>query len=441
MLRKINFIQSYQYHRKIFKFEKSVFTVDKFLSNSKRVYSNMSEKTTNASGMETPPWREASSLIIASRLSLHDVVAKGKNLATVMDSAKWNYTTKQSAIDYRLLMVKRSGLSSFLANAYVYPGGLVEVADYSPLWWSVFGKLGITREELVEFCTSMQGPRPPMVTKPITLESKNVPSEDYLPADIALRIAALRETFEETGILLLTNPALETTQEAATHTLLTLNVDIHMWQEKIHNDPYMFLDLCLETHMCPDIWSLYEWSDWLTPSSVGHRRYDTMFYLCCLPRQPDVLLDKGEVTVMRWCTPEEMLEDNSTSSVFLAPPQVYELSRLLPIQSYHELKDFAKRREPKGCERWLPIIATAFDGAISLMPGDDLYPEEPDYTGIAKPIEFLEPLESLRSGSKRLHRMEIRGPQCTMYCNITPPCGHLQPLTYRSSQPIVQSFL
>lgn len=249
--------------------------------------------------MESPPWREASSLIIASRLSLHDVVAKGKNLATVMGTAKWNYSSKPNAADYRLLMVKRSGLSSFMANAFVFPGGLVEVADYSPLWWSVFSSLGIEREELTKFC-HFDGPRPPMVNSPITLTSKNAPlNEDYLPSDIALRIAAIRETFEETGILLLTNPALETTQEATTHTLVTQNIDIQLWQEKIHDDPYAFLDLCLESRMCPDIWSLYEWSDWLTPTSVGHRRYDTMFYLCCLPRQPDVLLDKGEVTVMR----------------------------------------------------------------------------------------------------------------------------------------------
>ncbi|XP_071035660.1 acyl-coenzyme A diphosphatase NUDT19 isoform X2 [Parasteatoda tepidariorum] len=392
--------------------------------------------------MASQPWREASSLIIASRLSLHDVVAKGKNLAEVMGSAKWNYTNKQSTPDYKILLMKRSGLSSFMANAFVFPGGLVEVADFSPLWWSVFDKLGFSRNELMKFCSNFGSQRPPMVTDPVTLKSKQAePNEDYLPADIGFRIAALRETFEESGIVLLTNPSLETSQEATTHTLLSKNIDIREWQERVHNDAYAFLDLCLETHMCPDIWSLYEWSDWLTPTSVGHRRYDTMFYLCCLPRQPDVLLDQGEVTVMRWATPDEMLEDNLTGTVFLAPPQVYELSRLLPLQSYHDLKQFAKKRETQGCERWMPIITTAEDGAISLLPGDDLYPTDPDFEGIRKPIEFENGLEALRAKSKNLHRMEIRGPQCTMYCNVTPSCGHLQPLTFKSSQPIVQSFL
>lgn len=75
---------------------------------------------------------------------------------------------------------------------------------------------------------------------------------------------------------------------------------------------------------------------------------------------------------------------------------------------------------------------------MTLILGDDLFTDE---DGDPKSVEFPYALEDLRSRSKNLHRMEIRGPQCTIYCNISPPNGHLQPLTYRSSQPIVQSFL
>lgn len=78
---------------------------------------------------------------------------------------------------------------------------------------------------------------------------------------------------------------------------------------------------------------------------------------------------------------------------------------------------------------------------INFFLGDDLYTEELDDDGIPKSVEFPYALEDLRSRSKSLHRMEIRGPQCTIYCNISPKCGHLTPLTFRPSQPIVQSFL
>ena len=45
----------------------------------------------------------------------------------------------------------------------------------------------------------------------------------------------------------------------------------------------------------PDVWSLSEWSNWLTPASLS-RRYDTLFYICFLDKEPTVLLDDKEMT-------------------------------------------------------------------------------------------------------------------------------------------------
>lgn len=72
---------------------------------------------------------------------------------------------------------------------------------------------------------------------------------------------------------------------------------------------------------------------------------------------------------LQWCTPEGMLQDYSTGAVFLAPPQVYETSRLLNVTSFAELSQFASRRAAEGCEQWMPVIASASDGAVSLLPG------------------------------------------------------------------------
>ena len=41
-----------------------------------------------------------------------------------------------------------------------------------------------------------------------------------------------------------------------------------------------FLTMCKEFDICPNIWSLYEWSDWLTPLHLKTKsRFDTMFYI------------------------------------------------------------------------------------------------------------------------------------------------------------------
>ena len=150
--------------------------------------------------MQSVPWKEASSLIIVARTSVSEKVGRNLHQNSSGDQQK---PAKPSKCDYRLMMVKRSGLSSFLASAYVFPGGKIEVADYSANWWKVFENLGLERKELDVFSTSVLGPRPPMVTEPLTIAQakRSNTDEEYLPADIGLRIAAIRETFEETGNL------------------------------------------------------------------------------------------------------------------------------------------------------------------------------------------------------------------------------------------------
>lgn len=269
------------------------------------------------------PWREASSLIIVTRASVRASVVSSGNVikSSIVENLSahqtkqdtefnnishqpnndTNINSKHNQYDYRLMMVKRSGLSSFLASAYVFPGGRVEIADFSPRWWALFAKFNLTRQDLAVFSQSIKGPRPPIV-----LESKIIQEsaqfnrpEDSLPADIGLRISALRETFEETGVLLLTRPGDDADSYQPLSDRDNVNVDLSTWRDKVRKDASSFLDLCLETNLCPNLWSLYEWWNWLTPTSVGHKRCDTMFYVSFLEVEPKVVLDNEEVTTLK----------------------------------------------------------------------------------------------------------------------------------------------
>ena len=208
-------------------------------------------------------------------------------------------------------------------------------------------------------------------------------------------------------------------------------VELSEWRERVRNDADSFIELCLSLNECPDLWSLYEWWDWLTPISVGHKRFDTMFYVCCVDKQPRVVLDNREVTTLKWVTPIEMLEEHTQERVFLAPPQVYELSRLFHQRSFDVLRSYLPEREKYGTERWLPVIGTYVDGAISLLPGDDLYPLNPDFIG-KKPVpDFGRRLAEMRTVSKQLNRIELTGPVCVAVCNMQQAaCGHRAPLSY-----------
>lgn len=272
------------------------------------------------------PWREASSLIIVTRASVRASIASQSNIikSSIVESlsahqSKTDATTTElndtpttsqqnepiitssKQYDYRLMMVKRSGLSSFLASAYVFPGGRVESADFSPRWWELFAKFNLTRGDLAVFSQSINGPRPPIVkdSKIIQESAHETKPEDSLPADIGLRISALRETFEETGVLLLTRPGDDACSYQPLSDRDNVNVDLSEWRDKVRKDAYSFLELCLETNLCPNLWSLYEWWNWLTPTSVGHKRCDTMFYVSFLEIEPKVVLDNEEVTTLK----------------------------------------------------------------------------------------------------------------------------------------------
>ncbi|UYV83698.1 NUDT19 [Cordylochernes scorpioides] len=389
--------------------------------------------------MTLPPWRESSSLILASRAPMHEVI--GTNLSSVMGATKWNYSREsRSGTDFRLLMVKRSGLSSFMANAYVFPGGLTDMADFSPRWRDVFAALGVGAPELEAVGQAIEGPRPPMIQNPLTV--RRAPSgPHYIPADVAFRITAIRESFEESGILLLTSTPGQGDDPATAIPTLP-GPGMEAWRERVHQDPASFAELCLQCGMCPNIWALREWWNWLTPVSVGHRRYDTMFYYCGLAKTPRASVDRQEVTVMKWSSPQSMLEDNSTGRLFLAPPQVYELSRMVHHQSFSALHNFAVRREKMGVQRWMPLIAPTEDGALSMLPGDELYPAEPDLLRqSASHPEFSLTLEQLRAKSRQLNRMEIRGPSVSIVCAMEKACGHLNPVNGHLEDSTVQSFL
>ncbi len=56
--------------------------------------------------------------------------------------------------------------------------------------------------------------------------------------------------------------------------------------------------------------------------------------------------------------------------IWLAPPQLYELSRLAQINSAEDLKIFSKKRQVDGIERWLPIRCKTKNGHImTILPG------------------------------------------------------------------------
>ena len=75
----------------------------------------------------------------------------------------------------------------------------------------------------------MKGPRPPIFQK----------SHNGMPSELALRICVIRETFEESGVLLLKSFATTSSQ-----LMSGCGTALQGWRERIHDDASKFLLMC-----------------------------------------------------------------------------------------------------------------------------------------------------------------------------------------------------
>lgn len=192
--------------------------------------------------------------------------------------------------DYDVLMLKRSSKSGFMPNAYVFPGGLVDPSDFSSEWLDVFKEVANSAN------FGLRTVRQPLETRPPLFATDRRKLGSPIPGDVAFRICALRETFEESGVLLLVS------EQELSHQLLdtTANnicsAEVSRWRHLVNQNPSNFIRMCKELQMLPNIWALQEWSNWLTPAGrYGESRFDTAFFICCLKEIPHTLQDQKEI--------------------------------------------------------------------------------------------------------------------------------------------------
>lgn len=105
---------------------------------------------------------------------------------------------------------------------------MIEKADFSNDWLELFkesfAKFGKDFSSLVD----IEGPRPPVL--------KTCPSTD-VPSDVAFRICAIRETFEESGVLLWKSFSDDRNNNLGMK-------DIQTWRKEVYADASKFLAMC-----------------------------------------------------------------------------------------------------------------------------------------------------------------------------------------------------
>jgi len=118
----------------------------------------------------------------------------------------------------------------------------------------------------------------PLGRPPVKFVSDNEPGS--IPKDLSLRVTAIRETFEESGILLCKkiNRHQIDTRSLASHLEIK---SIDKWRELVRKSASNFIELCNQNNCYPDVDALHVWSNWLTPP-ILKTKFDTKFFLALI---------------------------------------------------------------------------------------------------------------------------------------------------------------
>ena len=134
----------------------------------------------------------------------------------------------------------------------------------------------------------------------------------------SLFVAALREAFEESSVLLAHSGA------GQSHGDTLAAARDHLSQGMAFTPMLAHLNLTLHTQ------ALVPWSRWITPRvpSVTNKRFDTRFFLAQAPDDQIAAHDNHETTESAWLSPREALTRYWAGQIELAPPQIMSLSHL-----------------------------------------------------------------------------------------------------------------
>ena len=236
-----------------------------------------------------------------------------------------------------VFMVRRHGLSDVLGGAYVFPGGKVDPVD-----------------------AELQ-PQDHLDQHPDLLHaSLDEPELDALQAT-ALYVAAVREAFEECGVLFAHPPAASAPMDVG-------QVTARCRAGHSFNDAVAALGLRLDTQ------ALAPWSRWITPakSPIMTKRFDTRFFLAAAPAGQTAQHDDHEATASVWTTPRAALALYQAGEIELAPPQIMGLLHLGQHSGVQDALQSARARRPPTIRP--EVIDVGQGNRLLCYPGDEHHP-------------------------------------------------------------------
>lgn len=219
-----------------------------------------------------------------------------------------------------VFMVQRHHQIDFATGALVFPGGKTDASDADPA--------------LRGCCAGVDG------------------LDD---AQLALRVCAVRETFEECGVLL-AGPRVPD------------GLDRHradvVARRRSFGEVLAAEGLVLRADL------LHAWARWITPP-VYPRRYDTAFFVALVPDGQEADAHTTEAVEALWWHPDEALERWQEDEMKLMPPTARTLQEIAGFTDCAEVLAAAPTRVIRPIT---PVVRRDGDRLVSVLPDDTVFP-------------------------------------------------------------------
>jgi recombination protein RecT len=201
--------------------------------------------------------------------------------------------TRDTDAGIEVYLLRRSSTAPGFPDAYVFPGGTLDKTDYSP-------------------------------------QARMRLSGQWRPAEPAFTYAAIRETFEECGLLFSAEPVdLDGLRAARTKMLKG---------ERSFSDTLIDLDVRLDAR------AVRYFSRWITPS-VNPHRFDARFFIARAPNGQVAEADELETYDGRWVRPADVLGEVERNEIQMVFPTIKHLERIAAFATVYDLLAFTETKK------------------------------------------------------------------------------------------------
>ena len=182
-----------------------------------------------------------------------------------------------------VFVLRRAAASVFAAGMYVFPGGRVDEADGAA--------------SIAAHCDGLDDPT---ASARLGIDA----------GGLAFWVAAVRECFEEAGVLLARR------DDGGEVTVADAD------RRAVHAGELSMEELCRRDGLQLDLGAIRYVAHWVTPVGESPRRFDTRFFLAASPAGQEGAHDDTELEHSMWVNPGEAIAQAEARSLLMLPPTI-----------------------------------------------------------------------------------------------------------------------